>query len=351
MNNILYLSDPKPINMRTKLLFAAMAAALSGTAQITLLAAYHEPTLGVTGDTPYDSTNHVMPHNTGANCTWNFSALSTTSTPNTSTFVTVSSTPSSSNFPTATIANDGGMGAYAYFQSSPNKFELLGLALGTTVVNYSNPQTIFTWPLSYSSNNNFSDTYAYSMIVSGMTLTTNGALTTSVTGYGTLTLPGGQVLNDVLQLRSVESESLTNSIVPGTNTAVTISVYYFHASQRYPVLTYSEYRSQNGTSTDVSGEYMVNHLLAVALKEQTDFTGLRIYPNPAKSTITIDANLKKPVDFSVSVENIVGQSLISFKADASIRTHQVDVSSLPAGVYLLKVSDGSDQVVRRLIIE
>jgi hypothetical protein len=61
---------------------------------------------------------------------------------------------------------------------------------------------------------------------------------------------------------------------------------------------------------------------------------LKIYPNPVKDILTIE-RLKEPANSVLSVSDVYGREVIKMK----IMDHrtQIDVSSLPGGVYVLKV--------------
>ena len=67
---------------------------------------------------------------------------------------------------------------------------------------------------------------------------------------------------------------------------------------------------------------------------------ISIFPNPATNYISIntDENIK-----SIAVFNLVGRKLKSFK-DIQ-KNEQYDVSTLPNGMYLIRVTDTSNKVI------
>jgi len=71
---------------------------------------------------------------------------------------------------------------------------------------------------------------------------------------------------------------------------------------------------------------------------------LNIYPNPAQSTAMIAFDLKETAQVNIRLTNSLGQ-VISYerlgqKAFGS-HNHLVDVSALPAGLYLAEIETGN----------
>ena len=94
-------------------------------------------------------------------------------------------------------------------------------------------------------------------------------------------------------------------------------------------------------------------ILAIALSHSSGNSGLTplppdsyeqpnisIYPNPATNYISIDndENVK-----SITVFNLVGRKLKSFQ-DVHKNEHY-DVSNLPKGMYLVRVTDFSNKII------
>jgi len=87
-----------------------------------------------------------------------------------------------------------------------------------------------------------------------------------------------------------------------------------------------------------------NHVtenITVGVKEINDLEGVKVYPNPAFSAVTIETN-----DFSkVEIYNIFGQLLQTAK------TRVVDVSTFNAGVYFFKIFDTAwNNVSKRVVV-
>lgn len=71
---------------------------------------------------------------------------------------------------------------------------------------------------------------------------------------------------------------------------------------------------------------------------------MRAYPNPTSGILHLDADL---LMYRISLYNIQGQRL-SVKTPNSLSC-QADLSSLPAGIYLIQVETGKGNVVKRII--
>ncbi len=80
------------------------------------------------------------------------------------------------------------------------------------------------------------------------------------------------------------------------------------------------------------------------IQENSSLTSLNIYPNPAQSTAMIAFDLKETAQVNIRLTNSLGQ-VISYerlgqKAFGS-HNHLMDVSALPAGLYLAEIETGN----------
>jgi len=75
--------------------------------------------------------------------------------------------------------------------------------------------------------------------------------------------------------------------------------------------------------------------------DENAIAGLSVYPNPAVDKITINADVK--ID-EVSVYSITSQLMLSIAPEGN----RLDVSTLPKGLYLLKITSGDAQSVVRI---
>jgi len=74
---------------------------------------------------------------------------------------------------------------------------------------------------------------------------------------------------------------------------------------------------------------------------------LSIYPNPAKNFFTLDMN-KSVRKGELRVYNLKGELVLKLEL-SNQKSAQLDISSLPAGIFLLKVKADSLSYIRKLI--
>ncbi|RED43881.1 putative secreted protein (Por secretion system target) [Winogradskyella eximia] len=76
-------------------------------------------------------------------------------------------------------------------------------------------------------------------------------------------------------------------------------------------------------------------------------SNFRIYPNPAKTIITIESLDNTQID-SIELFSVLGRNVLTTKI---LINDAVDVSELTSGIYLLKVNSGNNSVTKRVVID
>lgn len=84
--------------------------------------------------------------------------------------------------------------------------------------------------------------------------------------------------------------------------------------------------------------------VATKIQEPT-IEGLSIYPNPV-NTGKIYITSKSSLDKKVEIFNVLGKKVL----ETAITSKEVNVSSLAAGVYIIKIKEGDATATRKLII-
>ncbi len=89
----------------------------------------------------------------------------------------------------------------------------------------------------------------------------------------------------------------------------------------------------------------------VAISEVEPTMGGQFFPNPARSTASIILEMGNGTHYDVQIIDMMGRQAHSTTLDASgtIR-YTVDTAKLPAGLYTVVFSNGSEHFVRRLIV-
>jgi hypothetical protein len=134
----------------------------------------------------------------------------------------------------------------------------------------------------------------------------------------------------------VESSSLSVPLVLEKNTQ------YFWRVRAYKTID----------SCNWSDIWSFTTLPPVGISEPGDIAGLSIYPNPVSEKLFVKMDSRTEEAITVMISDLLGKPIIeqsfSFNADGKIQT--IDVSTLPKGVYMLRIKNGNSQVTRKLIV-
>lgn len=330
---------------------------LTASAQLSLTKAFNEPAAGnVNIQKGYDSTS-VIPKNTGASQTWNFSSLTTNTVTEVTTYTTAASTPSAALFPTSTLAEDDGSGQYSYWQATATNFELRGFADGAgSAVTLTNSATAAIWPINFGYAN--TDNYAGTATLS-LSGPVNGTITTNGTGNGTVILPGSITFTNCLQVRMVNRMNITLGTFPLTFTVDILGTdyQYYHGTQKFPIITVSyEKQTMNSASgPTVTNSYNVrvnNAVLTGITDVNFDAINYNVYPNPATESVNINLTNTKNETVSVVVMNNLGQVVKSVDLGNAIEVkHLLNTSDLASGIYHITTSVGDKSTTKKLIIQ
>ena len=315
---------------------------IGAKAQLTLTKVANEPLVGDSRTmVGYDSTSSV-PKSTGLGKAWNFSSFAAANWTETSTYTTVASVPGSSLYPGATIANIRGGNDFEFFKSNGNNWEFMGdnNPPNNYLVTLSNTAVFYAWPVAFGATN--SDMASGMQVDNGNTLTLTGIVSYTAAGTGTVTLPGGIVHNNCLQV----IQSVSVSMVTGTNASVMtqITYQYFSAGKKFPVaeIQYSQQSSLAGVFKDFFATFDISGVQA-SINEQTGSNdNLLLFPVPARNDLLI----KLPgslIPETVSIYDLSGRLVMQTE-----NTNSIDVSNLAASCYLIKIKSGNELYCRML---
>lgn len=352
----LAVSLPKAIHMKkaiytiTSLLFAS-----AGFSQ-TLTRAANEPTVGdVYTRVNYDTVS-AIPRNTGLNQVWNFSSMIQSTDVVSTSFEALSSvTISTSQFSTATLAENDGSGGYTFYKSvtTPSaQLEIVGYGDGMITQTYTNTLIQAIWPFNYGSI--FMDTFSGSITGTNVSGSFSGTNTVTGSGSGTLMLPGGINLSNVLQAKvnTILKMSTTYSSIPITITLNATSYNYYHTSKKFQIASVNVDITQSAFGDDTTITVNINKDVAVGLTEKNFDAPFAIYPNPAKNNFTVKLSNTDSQPCKLQVFDGTGKLVKTIDyGTAAIINDNVDISALPRGVYLVKTNLGEKLSVRRLVVE
>ena len=93
-------------------------------------------------------------------------------------------------------------------------------------------------------------------------------------------------------------------------------------------------------TTDTDGRESYSNSVVISLPLVTTAV---VYPSPAKGKVTVRLSLSKAVPLQVAVMTVTGQTVLqqTVAGSAGIFSQTLDVSKLPAGVYLIRIIGGN----------
>lgn len=102
----------------------------------------------------------------------------------------------------------------------------------------------------------------------------------------------------------------------------------------------------NGIDFKVNEAEIIN-----GVSEWVGENGFHLFPNPAKSTVTLDINSSNTFDATFNVISSTGEKLI-VQEENIIHGQQrinLNISKIPSGIYFLQMTTGNDVIVRRVV--
>jgi PKD repeat protein len=136
---------------------------------------------------------------------------------------------------------------------------------------------------------------------------------------------------------------------PSSSTERNPSVYYIDAGNYDVKLTVSD-----GTKTrSILKKEFITVNVCAGSPDLHSRQGLTVYPNPSNSMIRIKFSGTILPKAQLFIYDLMGRKVLERQVNNGIRLEdiQVDVSSLPKGLYLIKIISGSVNEAAKLIIE
>ncbi len=272
---------------------------------------------------PIDLTN-LTPGNSGANQTWDFSAVPYGS-PNYDDAYNVEVIPVSSGllsveYPDANycIVTTKGMGepVYAFYSIADNAVELIGYSqmdpeFGTnSASHFDNASTLFELP--YTFGTTFVNQYGYN---NNLANDTNHYDT-----YGTLITPFG-TYNNVIRTKTSH----------GNN----VNYTWYHVNPFFELMSFY---------TSIDGDIIYNNyvsffknltFLDIPKNENKDL--LVIYPNPATDYLVVNIN-DNQTNMLLTIYDLLGNALLS-NIHLDTNSNQVSLKDFSSGIYCIKITD------------
>jgi hypothetical protein len=329
-------------------------------AQLTLTKALFEPIAGDTYTNVAHDSNGVVPQITGANKVWNFTSLTKKTTTNAEvaySYSNAAAVSSSTAYPGCNLVEVAGSGTgYTYYRTSASQLELMGQSGNATNFTFTNTAIVANWPIAFGYNN--VDAFSGTLMAGTITANATGNMTVAASGTGTLQLPDGITLTNVLQLK-VDQKITAPITIPGVPIPVTATInitnyQYYHSSDKFPIATaaYQKFSIPLSTPT-VSSSYNINakNVLIGLNESKLGDNSFSLYPNPVKNNLIIQINKDIENNSSIDIFNATGALVKSVRMEGNGSKLEIDTNTLPSGMYYLKLNTPNGTLTKKFIKE
>jgi hypothetical protein len=296
-------------------------------------------------------TTGIIFDQTGANFTWDYSNLKTTTTKVYSVYFDPEPTPYISSFNNATLAA-GAAGYYSYYYADTNKYEWLGSGSSSYVMVNTDPLKYCMFPFKYGDQMNDSMYATYTQ--SSVSHQYSGAISLFADGWGTLKLPKNTYSN-VLRTKSQQYNKDTSDGIK-TETYYTVICWYdgIHNIPLVRSLDSKKYTSGNPIPTINKTINIAEFTDIVSIPSFNNLQSVKIFPNPAQEELFVEINLKQNANVEIQLIDILGKlvrTIDSKVLGVGIGQNTIDISGLSKGIYTVKIITGQEVQFNRIVIQ
>ena len=335
----------------TLLSIIAAATVSAAMAQPTLTAATNNP---VAGDVFYGywvDTNGLTMGPSGAGVTWDFTTVVRNDS-DTTTFFNCAATPYCSSFPGSNIAFRNGSD-YTYGVTSAAGYTILGAYADGAAMVYTNPMVYAKYPITMGAT--FSDTGAITIPVSGFNLYMTTRSTSVADAWGTLKLPTGTYTNTLrIHTTNIRKDSAAIPGMPFVQESQTETYSWYAPGFHYSLMVLSYDTSGSGSLYLSDAQYFRKSATTTTVGDaQPVATTLSLFPNPAADRATLRFNAPETGIVSIMVTDMSGREVYADenrKVATGSNEAPIDISSLPNGVYTVRLAGAGVSGVSRLVV-
>ena len=175
---------------------------------------------------------------------------------------------------------------------------------------------------------------------------------TSLTGLDNLTSIGGWIrieesasLTSLTGLDSIDAGSITNLYICDNESLSACEVQSVCDYLANPNGTIEIHDNAMGCNSQAEVETACEN---ASVDELSQSNKLSIYPNPSSYQITIETPITPNKNTFLTIYNQCSQQLIT-RPITEPKT-EIDISSLPAGIYIVKVQSKKEVITRKLVV-
>ncbi|HEY6162985.1 MAG TPA: T9SS type A sorting domain-containing protein [Bacteroidia bacterium] len=303
-----------------------------------------------------DTLPTVAPGPSGANVTWNFTALNNHYL-DTLTFTNPAWTPNGNQFPTSNLAVNFGSQGTTYALLNSSTFNILGQA-GTfnamPLVIKDNPvEVLIQFPSTYNStftnSNGYDFKFAYTQQpgIDSIRVKHNSTKKSNVNAWGTVTTPLLSNTNCIRQrtfMHNFDTVFAHITFPPGWQVVQNTEDSTVHFAWWANGIGFPLVEMDSAFDGTISG---VTWLQATptnsGVSEISNLVDIKVYPNPANTTVYF--NFDGTDASSVSVMDVQGREIGRFLVNTNIES--MNVNDLSAGMYFYRVMNDKGQLISR----
>ncbi|MCB9163929.1 MAG: T9SS type A sorting domain-containing protein [Flavobacteriales bacterium] len=280
-----------------------------------------------------------------ANATWDYSGYTSTSTIESAWVAPAAGAP----FGT-TVSEYLAPGVYGHYKATANSFEQIGQSAASSSLGCSNGILLFTYPFTFDDVVN--DTYACTGSTFGESFTRTGTVDIEGASWGTLILPHGTFTNVLLIDIEQHHEDVLASDPEWPTNYNAFTQFFVKPGLRHPLLANYEVYQVPGQLFTYSRMLDASEVgVAEALNNAI---GIDLLPNPARDQV--DVVFGSGADrITLEVIDATGKVVLVEQHNAQgpgIQRQQLDLSSLQAGVYSVRVINATGAMgIKRLVVE
>ena len=251
------------------------------------------------------------------------------------------------------FASDENGDRTSYIQSTPTQRLYYGLKTDKVTINFTQPIVELTFPFAYGDeiNGEMIGTYTEK----GYTVPITGTHKIKADAWGTLILPNGVQLDNVLRVTSTREYDQEYS---GSDYHFTVKRYAFYApNQRYSVLQIKEviYDCVNCACDGTQYKALFNAELRSAKEEElansTRFQ-YKVYPNPFEREMKIEYSMEKSARIKINLVDMMGREvkqILDTTQEPGSYTITTDMSSYHASNFILRMQVNDILYTEKLI--
>ena len=341
--------------MKKTLLLTTLSFSLIGNSQSLTQA--NEPVIGETASMylcdSFTVTNAAV---TGPAVTWDYTNLvGIFGETRDVDVINPTSSANAADFPSSSKAIAVESSMTSFFSSSAAErvsegFIFNEVALGHVIAKFDgDSERLMTYPFVYgnSQTDNFSGSVNYVLGFPQSSALT-GTVYSEIDGQGTLNLPLGVSLPNVIRYKIVDSSYTTVIGIGDLEILRHQYEYYDITNSNLPVLSISRLIIQIvGSGSPISdfslvlSAYPTSEFLSINEEDQFDFN---VYPNPASNNITINGEFTS--DATGQIIDQAGRVISTFNVS---NNNSVDISALEMGSYFVKITDNNSSVTKTIV--